>query len=178
MQEFIARAKLIKLLILDADGVLTDGLLNYTKDGILFKSYHVRDGLGIKLLQRSGLEVAIISTCPSGIIGRRSVDLGIKHVYEACENKLAAYQELKKRLQLEDKQIAYLGDDLPDLPLISRVGLGLTVAGAPALLQQQAVYTSQAPGGQGAVREICELIMQAQGTFDAVLEPYHLAEVT
>jgi len=172
MQHFIEKAKRIRLLILDVDGVLTSGNLNYTKEAIHYKSFHVHDGLGIKLLQKTGVQVGIITTCHSDIIKKRAQDLGIQHVYQGHENKMLPYQELKQKLNFEDQETAYVGDDLPDLPLIRRAGLGITVANAPLILHQQAAYVSKATGGFGAVREICELIMQAQGTYSGIIESY------
>lgn len=172
MKPFIEKAKNIKLMILDVDGVLTDGNLLYSKEAIDYKAFYVQDGLGIKLLQKSGVPVAIITSCKSDIIKRRAQDLNIQHLYQGEENKLFPYEQLKQKLQLEDAQIAYVGDDLPDLPLIRRVGLGITVSNAPSLLHKHAAYVSQAKGGHGAVREICELIMQAQGTYSDLMETY------
>jgi len=172
MQSFNEKAKGIRLLILDVDGVLTSGNLVYTKDAIHYKAFSVYDGLGIKLLQKSGVPVAIITSCKSDIIKRRGQDLGLTYIYQGSDNKLIPYQDLKQKLQLKDEEIAYVGDDLPDLPIIRRVGLGMTVANAPSILQQQASYISKASGGQGAVREICELIMQAQGTYSDMLESF------
>lgn len=178
MQEFNKKAQAIKLAIFDVDGVLTDGKLYYSKTAMELKSFHVHDGLGLKLLHKSGLEIAIITACRSGIIGRRAQDLGLRYVYQDCENKLKVYEELKQELKLEDREIAYMGDDLIDLPIMSRVGLSLTVANAPQLVQDRVNYITRAAGGQGAVREVCELLMQAQGTYLTVLEPYLQTEVT
>lgn len=172
MQEILEKAKHIRLLILDVDGVLTSGNLVYTKEAIQYKAFYVQDGLGIKLLQKTGVQVGIITTCKSNIIKRRAQDLRIHHIYEGYEDKLVPYQDLKEKLALKDAQIAYVGDDLPDLPVIRRVGLGMTVANAPLILQQQAAYVSKASGGQGAVREICEFLMQAQGTYSGIIESY------
>lgn len=172
MQHLTEKAKAIRLLILDVDGVLTSGNLVYTKEAIHYKAFCVHDGLGIKLLQKTGVQIGIITTCKSDIIKRRAQDLGVHHIYQGYEDKLVPYQELKQKLELTDPEIAYVGDDLPDLPVIRRVGLGMTVANAPLILQQQADYISKAPGGMGAVREICEFIMQAQGTYSDIIEPY------
>jgi 3-deoxy-D-manno-octulosonate 8-phosphate phosphatase (KDO 8-P phosphatase) len=172
MTNITEKAKAIKLMILDVDGVLTNGNLIYSKEAIDYKAFFVQDGLGIKLLKKSGVEVGIITTCKSDIIKRRTQDLGVTHIYQGYEDKLIAYEDLKQKLKLTDIQIAYVGDDLPDLPIIRRVGLGMTVANAPHIMQQYASYTAKAAGGQGAVREICELIMQAQGTYSYIIEAY------
>lgn len=172
MKQLIEKAKAVRLLILDVDGVLTAGNLIYTKDAIHHKAFSVYDGLGIKLLQKTGVDVGIITSCKSDIIKRRAQDLGIQHMYQGFDDKMQPYQELKHKLSLSDQQVAYVGDDLPDLPIIRRVGLGMTVANAPQIMQQQAAYVSKASGGQGAVREICEFIMQAQGTYSDIIESY------
>jgi len=166
------KAKNIKLLILDVDGVLTQGHLVYTAEKILYKSFHVQDGLGIKLLKKTGVEIGIITSCKSDIIRKRAADLGIMHIYQGYEDKLIPYQELKEKLQLTDAQIAYVGDDLPDLPLILRAGLGMTVPDALPFMHQRAAYVTSAHGGKGAVREVCELIMQAQGTYSDIMNSY------
>lgn len=172
MSELTEKAKAIRLLILDVDGVLTSGNLVYTKDAIHYKAFYVHDGLGMKLLQKTGIDIGIITSCKSDIIKRRAEDLGLRHVYQGHDDKRIPFLELKQKLSLTDQQIAYVGDDLPDLPIIRSVGLGMTVANAPLILQQHAAYISKAAGGQGAVREICELIMQAQGTYSAIIESY------
>lgn len=172
MSNVTEKAKKIKLMILDVDGVLTNGSLIYSKESIDYKAFFVHDGLGIKLLKRSGVEIGIITTCKSDIIKHRAHDLGVNHLYQGYEDKLIPYADLKQKLQLSDAEIAYVGDDLPDLPIIRRVGLGMTVASAPRVLHQHAAYISKAQGGQGAVREICELIMQAQGTYSGIIETY------
>ena len=172
MTAIIEKAKPIKLAIFDVDGVLTTGSLCYSKDGIEFKSFHVHDGLGIKLLQKTGITVAIITAQRSAVVTRRMQDLGIEHYYEGQEDKLPVYEALKQKLQLDDLDIAYMGDDLPDLPLLCRVGLAITVSHAPQIMQQHADWVASKKAGKGAVREACELIMQAQGTYDTVLQSY------
>jgi 3-deoxy-D-manno-octulosonate 8-phosphate phosphatase (KDO 8-P phosphatase) len=172
MKQVLEKAKAVRLLLLDVDGVMTSGNLLYSKDAIDYKAFNVHDGLGIKLLQKSGVRVGIITGCKSEIIKRRAHDLGIDPIYQGQDNKLLPYEEIKQKLQLTDAEIAYVGDDLPDLPLLRRVGLPLTVSNAPPLLQEQAAYVSLAAGGRGAVRELCELIMQAQGTYSGIIESY------
>lgn len=166
------KAKAIKLMILDVDGVLTNGTLIYSKDAIDYKAFSVKDGLGISMLRKSGVEVAIITACVSDIIKKRAEHLGLRYVYEGCVDKLQPYLDLKEQLKLQDSEIAYMGDDLPDLAIIRRVGLGMTVADAPKIIQEHAAYVSKFPGGQGAVREVCELIMEAQGSFAKIVEEY------
>jgi 3-deoxy-D-manno-octulosonate 8-phosphate phosphatase (KDO 8-P phosphatase) len=162
----IEKAKNVKLLILDVDGVLTSGAIYYGNDNIEMRSFHIHDGLGIKLLQQTGVKVGIIS-------GKKS-DLNIQYAYLGNDDKLPAYEELKQKLHLQDQDIAYMGDDLPDLPLLRRTGFSITVPNAPAIIKQYADYITQSKAGYGAVREVCELIMQAQGQYQTVIDKYDL----
>lgn len=168
----LSAAKAIKLLILDVDGVCTDGKLYFNDSGETLKVFHVHDGLGIKLLQKTGVEVAIITAKLMNAVNYRMQSLGIKHIFQGQEDKTIAYVSLLTTLQLTDDQVAYLGDDLPDLPLIRRVGLGMCVPNANIHVKKEAKWVTQTPGGAGAVREVCELIMQAQGSLDAMLAHY------
>lgn len=172
MVELIEKAKPIRLMIFDVDGVLTNGKLFYTASGSEIKAFHVHDGQGIKFLQRTGITVAIITARTSEIISMRMRDLEIQHVYQNQNDKMLAYEELKQKLNLKDEQIAYAGDDLPDLPMIRRCGLGITVADAPLVMQQNADWTTKAKGGKGAAREICDFIMHAQNTYDTIVQSY------
>lgn len=166
------RAKNIKLVIFDVDGVLTAGILSYGNDGIEVKNFHVHDGQGIKLLKQSGVDVGIITTCRSSIVKKRMQDLGIDHLYQDQVDKLPAYEDLKQKLNLSDEQIAYVGDDLPDLPMLKRVGLAITVSNAPKIIQQHTHWITKAKGGKGAAREVCDFIMQAQGTYQTIIDSY------
>lgn len=172
MQSLSEKAKNIRLVIFDVDGVLTAGALTYSAAGIEVKHFHVRDGQGMKLLQKTGVTLAIITTCPSDIIKRRATDLNIHHVYQGQIDKLPAYEDIKKKLQLTDLQIAYVGDDLPDLPMLKRVGLAITVPQAPAIIQKNAHWITKAKGGKGAAREICDFIMQEQGTYQTIIDSF------
>lgn len=172
MDDLINKAKKIRLAIFDVDGVLTTGHLLYGPDGLEYKEFHVHDGQGMKLLQKSGVEIAIITAKNSPVVLQRTKDLEIHHVYQGNFDKLPAYEDLKQKLQLQDEQIAYLGDDLPDLPIICRVGLGATVANAPGIMRQHAAWVSRKKGGKGAVREFCELIMNAQGTHQQIIDSF------
>lgn len=167
------KCQTIKLLISDVDGVLTDGLLYYQADQIAYKAFHVHDGLGLKLIQLCGIEVGIITTCTSATIAHRMQQLGIKHVYQGHVNKLQAYEDLLGKTGLSDQQVAYIGDDLPDLPLIERVGLGIAVANATTRLKQAAAWTTTKTGGNGAVREVCDLLLAAQDPDLTSLQRYH-----
>ena len=173
-----AKAREVRLLVLDVDGVLTDGRLWYDNSGEELKAFHIQDGLGIKLLQSAGVTVAIITGRTSALVARRAAELGIRHVIQGREDKLLALRGLCEQLQLTLDAVAYLGDDLPDLSAIRAVRLGFTVADGHALIAQHARYRTARNGGFGAVREVCELIMQAQGTLDAVFERYLHADST
>lgn len=172
MQSAIEKAKPIRLLILDVDGVLTSGVVYYGTQGIEMKGFHLHDGLGMKLLQQTGVAIAVISGKKSEAVARRLNELHIEYTYLGHDDKRPAYAELKQKLQLEDQQIAYMGDDLPDLPLLRRVGLAITVPQAPAIIRQHVDITTKNPGGQGAVREVCELIMEAQGHYETVIQSF------
>lgn len=165
----MTRAAHIKLLILDVDGVLSNGqVILGNADNEELKAFHIRDGLGMRLLMKTGVEIAVITGKQSHIVSRRMQDLGIQHVYQNQLNKLPAFMELLAKLSLQPHEVAHVGDDLPDLPLIHRVGLGVAVQDAYAFIKQHAHYVTTAIGGQGAVREVCDLIMQAQGTLGPV----------
>ena len=171
-QHLLTRASRIRLAIFDVDGVLTDGRLFFMPDGTEFKSFNTLDGHGIKMLMASGVEVAIISGRQSPLVERRAANLGIKHLIQGREDKLNALAELRQIVPVELEQIAFLGDDLPDLPVMRRVGLGIAVATADVFVREQAHGVTRANGGAGAAREFCELIMQAQGTLDAARAAY------
>jgi 3-deoxy-D-manno-octulosonate 8-phosphate phosphatase (KDO 8-P phosphatase) len=160
------------LAIFDVDGVLTDGRLYFAPDGVESKTFHSRDGLGLKLLRQSTVEVGIISGRSSPIVDQRMRTLGIDHVYQGIEDKLVAFEELLRKLNLKPEQTASVGDDLPDLPLARRAGLSIAVADAhPALLPHVHWITTR-PGGAGAAREVCDLIMEAQGTLAPTIDAY------
>ncbi len=166
------RAAAIRLLIIDIDGVLTSGLIYYGSNQLEIKAFHVHDGLGLKLIQKSGIQVGVITAKKSEAVTRRLNDLGIEHAYCGYEDKRPAYEDIKKRLQLSDEEIAYMGDDLPDLPILMRVHLALTVPQAHELVKQHAHYITKKNAGNGAVREACELIMKAQLTYDHLIKTY------
>jgi len=172
MNELIERAKKIKCLITDVDGVLTDGLLYLDNFGNELKSFNVQDGMGLKLLMSVGIEVAVITTSRSDVIDHRMQQLGIKLYHKAQVDKRDAYQQIKKTLGFEDEEFAYIGDDLPDLPLIKQVGLGVAVANALAQVKEYADWHTINTGGRGAVRELCELILNAQNKADLAITNY------
>jgi 3-deoxy-D-manno-octulosonate 8-phosphate phosphatase (KDO 8-P phosphatase) len=168
----LEKAKKIKLAVFDVDGVLTDGHLYFDAQNNELKVFHVQDGLGIKLLQLSGVNTAIITSRQSSITQQRMQSLGVLYIYQGQHNKQLAFNELLIQLELKEEQVAYVGDDLPDLPLIQRAGLGIAVANAHAVIKQHAVWQTTLRGGEGAAREVCELIMQAQGTLEAAYNNY------
>ncbi|MDD4913858.1 MAG: 3-deoxy-manno-octulosonate-8-phosphatase KdsC [Methylococcales bacterium] len=169
-QEKIIRG--LKLLILDVDGVLTDGRLFFDNQGNEYKCFHARDGHGMKLLRQTGVEIAVISGRKSASVALRMQNLGIEHVYQGHENKRAAFDEILDNLQLNAGQVAHIGDDLLDLPIMSRVGFAIAVQDANFAVKKHAHWCTQTAGGFGAVREVCDLIMQVQGHFDTVLQSY------
>jgi 3-deoxy-D-manno-octulosonate 8-phosphate phosphatase (KDO 8-P phosphatase) len=172
MQNILEKAAKVRLVIFDVDGVLTTGSLNYRPDGTESKTFHVHDGMGLKMLLKSGVDIGIITARQSEVVAKRMSDLGIQHVYQGCDDKVIAYENLKEKLKIRDNQIAYVGDDLPDLPLMRRVGLAITVPNAPTIMQEYATMVTKTKGGHGAAREVCEMILQAQGTYGAAIQSY------
>ncbi|XKH61226.1 HAD-IIIA family hydrolase [Halomonas sediminis] len=162
----------VRLLALDVDGVLTDGRLYFQADGIEIKAFHTQDGHGLKLLKRAGIHVALITGRDSPMVSQRAAALGISHVFQGCEDKLATLRHLCQRLGIELDQAAYCGDDLPDLAAIKRSGIGITVPHAPAYIQSHADWVTERHGGHGAVREICDTLLEAQGHWGAVIDTY------
>jgi 3-deoxy-D-manno-octulosonate 8-phosphate phosphatase (KDO 8-P phosphatase) len=173
MQDAKEKAKLIQLCLFDIDGVLTSGQIYYGSDQHhLIRAFHIHDGLGIKLLQKAGLQIGIISAKRSPSVENRLQDLNITHVYLGYEDKLPAYEDIKQKLQLKDEQIAYMGDDLPDLPLLRRAGLAFTVPAAPDIIKQHSDYITRKKGGKGAVREVSEWLLTVQGHYSSVIQSY------
>jgi len=172
MDSLFEKAKKIRLVIFDVDGVLTTGALFYGANGTELKEFHVHDGQGMKTLQKLGIPIAIITSRQSDIVTHRMRELGINYVYQNQVDKLPAYEEIKQKLKLSDENIAYIGDDLPDLPLLTRAGLAITVANAPSVMQQYAHWTTHSKGGEGAAREVCDFIIQAQGLYSMMIESY------
>lgn len=152
----------IRLLVLDVDGVLTDGRLHYGPAGETQKNFHVRDGAGIKAVLSAGIAVAVISGRKSAAVGRRCAELGIRHVYQGVDDKAVVLQRLLKQLRLQGRQCACVGDDTPDLPVMQQVGLAVAVADAHPLALACAHRRTRLPGGAGAVREVCDWLTQAR----------------
>lgn len=172
MKDLLERARQVRLVIFDVDGVLTDGSLFFGDDGQEYKAFNSRDGHGMVMLRESGVALAVITGRRSEVVRRRMEGLGVAHVYQGCGEKLPAYEALASSLGLGDAAVAYLGDDLMDLPVMRRVGLAVAVADAHPLVIHHAHWQTRAPGGRGAARELCELIMDAQGTLAAALGRY------
>ena len=172
MQDILERAKQIRLVIFDVDGVLTDGSLYLGDDGQEYKAFNSRDGHGMTMLQQTGVILAVITGRTSEVVRIRMESLGIKYVYQGRRDKVPAYEELKRTVGLDDEQIAYVGDDVVDLPIMRRVGFSIAVADAHPLLQRHAHWQTRSPGGRGAGRDVCELIMEAQGNLSSMMERY------
>lgn len=172
MSDIQKKAQSIRLLILDVDGVLTNGTIYYGTSGIELKGFHIHDGMGIKLLQKAGIPVAIISGKNSEPVARRLQDLNVEHVFLGHTDKLPIYESLKLTLGFSDQEIAYVGDDLPDLPLLRRSGLSITVPSAPTIIAEHVDFITKNYGGSGAVREVCELILKAQNKYEIMVESY------
>ena len=172
MPDIHERARSIKLLVLDVDGVLTDGSLYYGGDGVELKAFNIQDGLGLKLLRATGVEVAIITGRTSRAVELRAENLGVAQLFQGVSDKLVVFEQLLARMKLDASAAAAMGDDLPDLPVLRRCGLAACVPEAPALVRSHAHYITERKGGSGAVREVCELLMRAQGTLEARMQQY------
>ena len=168
----VKAAQKIKMVLLDVDGVLTDGRLYYGNSGEELKAFDIQDGLGIKLLQKGDIEVGIITGRTSELLKRRTDELNIKLLVQGREDKLTALNEILVDRTINLNEIAFVGDDLPDLAVIRRVGLGITPANGNHIVASQALWQTQKEGGNGAVREVAELILSAQNKLNALLEAY------
>ena len=160
----------IKLLILDVDGVLTDGGIILDSGTNELKVFHVRDGHGLVMLRKAGFKVAIITGRNSRTVDRRARELGITEVCQNCRSKLDAYEKLLEKFGFADKEVAFIGDDVTDIPLLNRVGLPVTVADAVEEAKEAALFITSSNGGRGAVREVCDLILKANGKWSEVAE--------
>ncbi|MBT8063326.1 MAG: HAD family hydrolase [Gammaproteobacteria bacterium] len=165
----LERAANIRLLALDVDGVLTDGKLYFDSQGNEMKAFNTRDGLGIKALQRCGITLALITGRESAMVSQRARQLGIEHVYQGRDDKLNAYMDLLSRTGIEESAVCYAGDDWIDLPVLMRCGLAVTVPSADEEVRGRVHWVTSRAGGEGAVREICELILTAQGRREELL---------
>ncbi len=174
MQEVLEKAKNIQVVIFDVDGILTDGTLYLTDGGEEIKAFNSHDDHGMKMLKASGVELAIITSRESRCVELRAESLGISLIYQGAKNKLQVFEVLLTKLGLDVSACAYVGDDLIDLPVMLRCGLSICVPAAPALVKKQAHYVTRLEGGHGAVREVCEMVMLAQGTLDTQSETYFI----
>jgi 3-deoxy-D-manno-octulosonate 8-phosphate phosphatase (KDO 8-P phosphatase) len=166
------RARRLKLMIFDVDGVLTDGGLRYGSEGEVIKTFNVLDGHGIKLLQKSGVLTAIISARQSTIVARRASDLGINILLQGIDDKRSAFEKTIADLKITPEECGFMGDDVIDLPVMMRVGFAISVPNGHPEVRSRAHYIAQAHGGKGAVREVCDFILHAQGNYDSALAPY------
>lgn len=171
-KKLIEIARNIRLVILDVDGVLTDGSIILDNEGNEIKSFHVRDGHGMKMLMRAGIHVALITGRYSKVVERRSRELGITEVFQKCYDKKKAYRQLAKKYSLDDREVAYIGDDIVDIPLLLSVGLPVVVADADDNVKSRALMVTEKGGGRGAVREVSDFILKAKGLWQAILDGY------
>ena len=172
MQEPIELARSVRLVVFDVDGVLTDGSLYLGDDGQEYKAFNSRDGHGMVMLRESGVTLAVITGRRSEVVRIRMESLGIEHVYQGCRDKLPTYRTLTEQLGVADEHVAYVGDDVVDLPVMRRVGFAIAVADAHPLVLEHANWRTRNPGGRGAARDVCELILRAQGKLDGMLAAY------
>lgn len=166
------RLRRIRLLLLDVDGVLTDGRIIYDAQGIETKAFDVKDGHGLKLLQRSGVQVGIITGRQSEVVNIRARELGIDIVYQGVKDKLVPFEEVLQNLRLTADEVAYMGDDLPDLPVLRRAGWAVAPADAVGEIKPYVHYVTVGPGGRGAVREVCDLLLRERGHWTEMTSRY------
>jgi 3-deoxy-D-manno-octulosonate 8-phosphate phosphatase (KDO 8-P phosphatase) len=172
MKDILDKAAKIKLLVFDVDGVLTDGRLIIGDDGQEYKAFFSKDGLGMKMLQETGVIIAVITARTSNVVIHRMQSLGIKHIYQGQLEKLPAFEKILSELNIPAEQAAYVGDDVIDLPVMLCAGLAITVNDGHPLVKQHAHWQTPQSGGRGAARDVCELIMQAQGTLEMQFQKY------
>jgi 3-deoxy-D-manno-octulosonate 8-phosphate phosphatase (KDO 8-P phosphatase) len=172
MTDFSLRAKAIELVVFDVDGVLTDGSLYLGDDGQEYKAFNSRDGHGMTMLRQSGVAMAVITGRQSEVVRIRMESLGVEHVYQGQRDKRPAYAALRDACGLSDRQIAFVGDDVVDLPVMRQVGLAIAVADAHPMVIAHSHWQTLAPGGRGAAREVCEALLDAQGKLDGMLGSY------
>lgn len=174
MQKLHNQLQPVRMLIMDVDGVLTDGRIYITSKGEELKSFNTLDGHGLKMLQKTGVLLAIITGRDAKCVALRAKGLGIDYYFAGSINKLETFEHLVKQTGLQASECAYIGDDVVDLPVMRRVAFAATVPEAPSFVKKYSHYITSSSCGRGAVREVCELIMSAQGNFDSAMEPYLL----
>lgn len=167
-----SKARYVKLMIFDVDGVFTDGSLHYGEHGEILKTFHALDGHGIKLLKQAGILVAIISARQSPMLNQRIKDLGIDYAMTGISDKQSAFKALLQKTSLQEKDCGYMGDDIIDLPILMRVSFSVSVPNGHPDVKSRVVYITQAMGGRGAIREVCDLILKAQHKYQTILESY------
>ena len=172
MNDLLDKAKKIKCLICDVDGVLTDGLIYIDNHANEQKAFNIQDGLGLKLLQSAGIEVAVITGSQNAVIDHRMKQLNIRHYFKGQINKQTAYSQLKLALNLTDEAFAYVGDDLPDVPIMKQVGMSVGVSNAVRQVKDITSWNTELHGGRGAVREVCDFILKAQNRLDQAVHAY------
>ena len=172
MQDILERAKNIELVIFDVDGVMTDGSLFFGDDGQEYKAFNSLDGHGMRMLLEGGIQVAIITGRKSNVVEHRMQDLGVSLIYQGYRDKLPAFKALLKEVNLNAAQVAYVGDDVVDLPIMSQVGFAIAVQSAHAYVKQHSHWITDRAGGRGAVRDVCELMLEARGTLADTLASY------
>ncbi len=172
IQAILDKARPVRLVVFDVDGVLTNGALILGEKGEEYKVFHVHDGLGLVMLREAGLNIAVISARSTPIVAERMAALGIDYVYQGQSDKRTVITELMQKLNVSKDETAFVGDDLVDLPAMSRAGLAVAVANARPLVREKADWVTEHAGGQGAVREVCELILEAQGKLEAACQHY------
>jgi 3-deoxy-D-manno-octulosonate 8-phosphate phosphatase (KDO 8-P phosphatase) len=168
--ELTKKAKQTRMIMIDVDGVLTDGRILYSSDGVEIEAFHVRDGVGLRAAHRAGLLTALLTGRVSSAVARRAKELGISEIHQGIPDKVEIYETLLRRHGLSDEAVAYVGDDLNDLPLLARAGLSAAPADAAEEVKAKVAYVTQRGGGRGAVREVIELILKAQGRWEQVIE--------
>jgi len=172
MKDVLEKAARIRLVLFDVDGVLTDGSLYLGDDGQEYKAFHSRDGHGMAMLKEAGVDIGIITGRTSQVVVHRMASLGIVHVYQGQRDKLPAFEALLAKLGISSDEVAFVGDDVVDLPILTRVGLAIAVADAHPLVVRHAHWRTPNPGGRGAARDVCELILEARDQLDALLRRY------
>lgn len=176
LKKYKEKLKRIKILMLDVDGVMTDGRIIMDSDGREMKNFDVRDGHGLKMIQRYGIEIVILTGRTSQVVEHRARDLGITEVYQGALNKKEVFQQILLKHRIGPETVAYMGDDIVDIPVLKQVGFSASVADALEIVKQCVDYVTAKPGGRGAVREICELILQAQGKWPELAARYEFSE--
>jgi 3-deoxy-D-manno-octulosonate 8-phosphate phosphatase (KDO 8-P phosphatase) len=172
LQNATQKAAQVRLMIFDVDGILTDGSLYFSAEGEALKAFNVLDGQGIKLLQQAGIETAIISARQSAIVSKRAADLGITHVIQGSHDKKSAFLALTAQLQIDHQHCGFIGDDVIDLPILIRAGFSASVPNGHTEVRSRVDYITQAHGGRGAAREVCDFILQAQNKYELMLATF------